>query len=196
MYVFLALIYALVKAVKVILVFGEIVLKAYFHHIFTSYFQRIYAKGLCYILHVAFHGEGYLRYAVGSHGSCCRPVGIYRIGVSLVCVTFINLAESRYSLGRYTVSVGSIGSLIGEGLTLSGNKCTVFSGVCNEMHPYGMAHSVAGKGLLPCHIYLYGTSAHLGRKICAKGLIKGVLFVSESAADVGLYYPYLSPGYA
>ena len=162
-YILHALFYALVKAIKIVLVFGETVLVANLHKVELPKLERGHVQPFCYIVHMAFHCEHHLGYAVAAHCARCRGVGEYCISVPLAGGTVaVQLPVCARALSAYAVAVAGVCALIGECFHPSRNEGTVRPHMGGYMIAYGVAHPVAGEGFLPGHVYLDKPAADHG----------------------------------
>ena len=92
--------------------------------------------------------------------------------------------------------MGGVGTLVGPALHLARSDVALGGEPGNDVEADGVAHSVGHEGLLTCTVQTDAAAAHLGGAPGAQGLVEGVLFVAEAAADIGLDDLHVSPGAA
>ena len=166
------------------------------HDVLHAVFQRIHAHGLGALVDVGVVGKGGLGHAVATHGAGRGAVGVYRPGVALEIVAGVDLGEGAHGLGHDGVAVGGVSALVGEALYLSRGNGAVLVQPGDDVEADGVAHAVRDERLLPGTVDTDAAAAHLRGAPGAQGLIQGVLFVAEAAADVGLDDLNVRPGTA
>ena len=187
------LVQALVKGVRVQLVFGKTVHIAHGHEVAPAEYQGVLSQGGSHVLGVGLHSPHGLRDPVASHGAGHGLIGENGVGIHLNIFTGIKLREGAGALGADAVAMGGVGSLVGKGLQLPGGKGSVRSDPGDDVIADRMAGPVADKGFLPGYIQFYQMSARLQAQPGTEGLIKDVLFVAETASNIGLDHPDPAP---
>ena len=124
------------------------------HDELHAVFQRVHAHGGGTFVDVGLVSKAGLGHTVATHGARRGPVGKHGPAVTFHVVAGVDLGEGTQSLGADGVTVGGVGSLIGERLQFPGHECPVRPDIGYNMASDSMPYPVAGKGLFPAYIQL------------------------------------------
>ena len=139
--------------------------KSIFHAVFQAELAGIHADGICQIIGQTLCKPGCLRDSVGSHSARCR-----RGGIDCPAVYFstqlipVQILEYISAVSADSVTVGCIGSVVGIGIQLAGQK---FSVLCYNAAAFalnGMTGTGAGNGFFTADFQSYRTSAYRNGK--------------------------------
>lgn len=156
------------------------------HDELHAVFQRVHAHGGGTFVDVGLVSKAGLGHTVATHGARRGPVGKHGPAVTFHVVAGVDLGEGTQSLGADGVTVGGVGSLIGEALHLPGGQLAVLPEPGDDMEPDSMTDAVGNESLLPGAVDPDTAAVDLRGAPGAKGLIQGILLIAEAAADIGL----------
>ena len=181
-----ALFQASPEGVEIVGIAGEGVVIILGHDELHAVFQRVHAHGGGTFVDVGLVSKAGLGHTVATHGARRGPVGKHGPAVTFHVVAGVDLGEGTQSLGADGVTVGGVGSLIGEALHLPGGQLAVLPEPGDDMEPDSMTDAVGNESLLPGAVDPDTAAVDLRGAPGAKGLIQGILLIAEAAADIGL----------